>query len=331
MSPHLVIRRIRFGLVMLLSALMILASAPDLAAEEDPSSIKEASTRFKRGVELFGEGDFRTALIEFRRAYEIAPDFTVLYNIGQTQYQLSDYAGAFGTLTRYLEDGGERIKPDRRAEVDSALKKLEARVGRLTVHSNLAGAEILVDDVKVGVTPLAEPLLVSAGRRTIAAASGTRPSIVRKVDIAGRDDVELSLDFPVLDKDSSGGPADAPAPIAPAPELNRTPMWITVAATAAFTAGAAVCGVLALKAKDDLDEQLDTFPTTAEQLDSARSKTQNFAIAADVLGVAGVLAAGVSVYFAVSPPTEAASKTAAKSASANLVVAPTGMWLQGRF
>ncbi len=328
--PNSLMGRLHVGLTMLLSALVILAAAPNLAAEQSQAAVKEASTRFKRGVELFDEGDFRTALIEFRRAYAVAPDFNVLYNIGQTQYQLSDYAGAFGTLTRYLEDGGEKIKADRRGEVESALKKLEARVGKLRVSSNVEGAEILVDDVKVGVTPLAEPLLVSAGRRKVSAASGTRPVVVRKIDVAGGDDVELSLDFPVLEKKPSGQ-ITLPTPSPPVERYNRMPMWISLVAAAGFTAGAGVSGVLALRAKDELAEQLDTFPTTAEQLDDARSKTQTLAIVADVLGVAGVLAAGVTVYFIVDPPVESGDEEPAKPAAARLLVAPTGLWLQGQF
>src|ERR1043165_5818761 len=66
------------------------------------SSVKEAGKHFQRGVTLYNEADYRAALVEFKRAYEIAPNSAVLYNIGQTYYQLQNYAAALVALGRYL-------------------------------------------------------------------------------------------------------------------------------------------------------------------------------------------------------------------------------------
>src|SRR5262249_2149673 len=51
------------------------------------SSVARADTRsdadehFRRGVDLYRDKDYATALVEFQRAYEIAPDIKTLYNI----------------------------------------------------------------------------------------------------------------------------------------------------------------------------------------------------------------------------------------------------------
>src|SRR5689334_10544983 len=118
------------------------------SAQQAPTSPQsDADAHYKRAVGLFGEGDYSVALIEFKRAYEIAPAFQVLYNIGETYYQLQDYAGALRTLEKYLADGGDKVPADRRAEVQKEIEKLRLRVARVEIAITTPGVEISVDDV----------------------------------------------------------------------------------------------------------------------------------------------------------------------------------------
>src|SRR5260221_8307208 len=137
------------------------AAAPSAQAQD------EAGAHFRRGVDLFKEADFRGALIEFRRANQIAPSFRVFYNLGQCYLELQDYAGALKSFQAYLEQGGKQIPKDRRAAVEGELKKLQSRVAHVEITSNVSGAEVRVDDDMVGTTPLAAPVLVGSGRRRI--------------------------------------------------------------------------------------------------------------------------------------------------------------------
>ena len=70
------------------------AYAGDADREADADPRAEASKRFRRGVKLYNDGDFVAALIEFKRAYELEPNYRVLYNLGQTSRELKDYAAA---------------------------------------------------------------------------------------------------------------------------------------------------------------------------------------------------------------------------------------------
>src|SRR5262249_58761964 len=97
----------------------------------------EADAHFRRGIELYKEGDFPAALIEFRRAYEIDPRYQALYNIGETYFQLNDYANALKTLEKYLHDGGAQVSAGRREEVQKEIEKLRTRVGQLEVSTNV--------------------------------------------------------------------------------------------------------------------------------------------------------------------------------------------------
>ena len=79
-----------------------------------------------------------------------------------TEYQLLDYAAALQALEKYLHDGGGEVPAAKRSEVERELGKLRARVAKLEIVSNVAGAQVTIDDVAVGTTPLPAPVLVSA-------------------------------------------------------------------------------------------------------------------------------------------------------------------------
>src|SRR6185369_13528930 len=117
-------------IALLAAALALGVPAISSTAEAAPTKEQqhEAATRFKKGIELFKEGDYQAALIEFRRANEIAPNYAVLYNIGQVYFQLQDYAGALTALERYLSEGGKNVPTARRTEVEKDIEKLKSRV-----------------------------------------------------------------------------------------------------------------------------------------------------------------------------------------------------------
>jgi tetratricopeptide (TPR) repeat protein len=119
---------------------------------------EEAQRRFEQGKELYEENDFRGALIEFRRAYQLAPNFKLLYTIAQVYYQLQDYAAALQTFEKYLADGGREVPAARKTEVERELERLKTRVARVELTTNVAGAEVSVDDVDIGTTPLSKPV-----------------------------------------------------------------------------------------------------------------------------------------------------------------------------
>ena len=63
---------------------------------------------------FYNEADFPAALVEFKRAYALAPAWQVLFNIGQSYFQLRNYADALVTLTRFVDEGRDRVPEARR-------------------------------------------------------------------------------------------------------------------------------------------------------------------------------------------------------------------------
>jgi len=158
----------------------ILATSAPARAQDNPA--REASRHFQRGVELYNDGDFRGVLVEFKKAYGLLPRASVLYDIGQTEYQLQEYAEALRVLERFLAETGPTAT--HRAEVLETVEVLRGRVGRIAVATEVADCDVMVDDVSVGRTPLSNPILVSVGRRKVSLSCSGRVPATRSVEIA---------------------------------------------------------------------------------------------------------------------------------------------------
>jgi hypothetical protein len=332
-----------------------LAAAPHDAAAQTPTAAQrdEAKRRFQAGLDLFREGNYPASLVEFKRAYDIAPNYNVLYNIGQVYYQLQDYVNASKYLTEYLEEGGKRITPARRAEVEADLEKLKMRIAQVNVATNVSGAQIMVDDQPLGVTPLGQPALVSAGRRVFSATKEGYQSVRKTVEVAGGDRLDVQLELPELAPgqapmplppvtgDGDVAPTTPPPAGAPPPPPDKpfpTAPVIAWGVTGVLGAGAAIFGVLALGKDDDLAELKGAPDPDPDALDSAASSTTTMAAVSDVFLVCTAIGAGVSIYLTIDyatsdpePADQQVGRTRPPAPTLAAKVGPGSLGLAGTF
>ena len=272
---------------------------PELAfAAEPPAEVKEeASARFQKGLDFSKDGQHRAALLEFKKAYEHVPSWQVLYNLGQASRELKDHASALGWYERYLVEGGSGIPPKRKKEVERAIAELRPKVASLRVSTTTAGAEVLVDDLPMGVTPLAQPLRVNAGRLKLTVTLKGYLPVQRIVEVAGAEEQELTVDLVPLNPTPAASEPPAPTPVAtpeqrlpsPPPRDSLGPWpWLMVGTTGALGVTTAILGARALSLQSDYEAELQ-LRTTRSELDELRSSAKGFALATDV--VAGVTAA----------------------------------------
>jgi hypothetical protein len=182
------------------------ALAPCSAAAQP--AVVEARERIARGLALFDEGSYDAALAEFRRAYEIAPNHRVLYNIGRVFEMQGDVVRAADYYSRYLAEAS--ATDPRRREVDERLARQQARIGRVRIETDVPGAEILIDGELAmdprGVplrTPLAEPIALRAGFYRIGARAHGRAPAEREIDVAGSVEQAITFELPPLPRPSS--------------------------------------------------------------------------------------------------------------------------------
>jgi hypothetical protein len=249
---------------------------------------EEASTRFKRGLQLFDEGDYALALVEFERAYQLAPNYRALYNIGLVNVQLGRYADATRTFDRYLRDGGEEITPQRKVEVANALSELKLRTATVDMSTSVPFADVSLDGKPIDPTLFHGPTLIDAGEHTFrATASGFQPAS-QTVTLAGGDAASVRLQLVALSQS-----------LAPEPSRDHGPHLFVpgVVATGILAAGGIVSGAIMLAERSRLSTLQNTAGSSESERTSAANEANAAAAAADICTGLAIVAGGVSVYF----------------------------------
>jgi tetratricopeptide (TPR) repeat protein len=285
------------GLLAPLLAALLLAvpplAAPAAAQGSSESTAKEASRHFQRGVDLYNEGDFRGALVEFRKAHRLLPRASVLYNIGQTEYQVQDYAQALRTLERFLAETGPNAA--HRTEVQETVETLKTRVGWISLVSDHSDCDVSVDDQPAGTTPLGRSILVSIGRRKVVLGCPGRPRVTRDVDVASAETVKVEINV--------GRPAAAVAAALAAerePGVSRRAVVTSLTITGVLAAATLGTYTAAVVGSRQLEQLRSTYPVSPRRLHDKATMNERLALAGDILAGATVVAVGVTTYLSLN-------------------------------
>jgi hypothetical protein len=318
-----------------------------------PGQIEEAKQRYEKGVKLYeDEGSVQAALVEFERAYDLAPNYKVLYNIGQAARTLRDYATALRAFEAYLEGGKDKLAKPRLAEITRELAQLRTYVATLTIDVDVPDAVVALDGVVVGATPLTEPQLVNAGRTTITATKAGRVGTLA-VTLAGGDNQTVRLELPrplpsVSSEDTPRSAPGAPAalpPLAPAATTSRlgpppppaaaaptrTFAYVAFGVGGALAISASATGFSALRASKDLERRRFAGPRPSAEANSLRDKTRSLSKASDVLTGTAVAAVGLGVVLLVLERPAPRSQSAATTVRPWATLESAGAGVEGSF
>lgn len=147
----------------------LIAASVSHAQVASPTQRKEAATHYQRGVSLSKEGDFPAALAEFRAAYQAAPSFEVLFNIGFCERRTFKYGQALRTFAEYLKQGGAKVAGERRAAVAREIEAIRALTAPIAVIVEGEPAAISVDGEREGSTPLTDFIPLGPGKHVVRA------------------------------------------------------------------------------------------------------------------------------------------------------------------
>jgi hypothetical protein len=302
------------------------AAPPKPAATVAPQAKAEAERHFKRGLELFDDDDFQGARIEFGRAYQLLPNFHVLYNLGQVNFQLQDYVAALHAFEKYLAEGGDTLSRERREEVSRDVAKLRNRVASVVVTAT-AGATITVDGAFAGTAPLEAPLQVSAGKRVIRALMPSRTPVEKTMELAGGDTARIDL---TLDEPKVAAAVPAPNPIAPAlaptpdpaPESSKPP-WALWGITGALAVGTAVTGVVAVTASSSASDIRSGGGSFADY-QNAEERMHTFSIVTDIVGATTIVVAGLAMYFTLASGSKKTGSVSPASSGPSVALGANG-------
>ncbi len=313
-------------------------AAPEAAVKDPESQARtEAAERFQKGLAFYGEGDFQLALIEFERAHQLVPDFRVLYNIGQVAIQLGRFARARTALEAYLREGNAQLDEERRAAVSKDLEMLRGRTAFLVVSGAPDGAEVLIDELPQGETPLAGPLLLDAGEHRVVVRKPKHRLFTRWLTLAGAERLELSA---VLEADSDNSVVGAqPGQVQPVSEPTKsaegagspylTAGWV---AAGSLAAGALATGIAGLVHANDLQALRAEPDPDRSALEAKSAQASTWFLATDILAATALATAGVTLYFTLAQDNATShSTTSASMQSLKVGVGPGSVRLFGTF
>jgi hypothetical protein len=124
-----------------------------------------AKADYDSGKLLAADGDFAGALIKFNSAYEQSKDPRLLWNVAFCEKNLRHYSKVIGTLNRYLAEGAGYLSDRDRKDAQDLVQTLQPFTTNATIKVSEDGAQILVDDVPAGVSPLSGPVVLDIGER----------------------------------------------------------------------------------------------------------------------------------------------------------------------
>jgi hypothetical protein len=207
-------------------------------------------------------------------------------------------------LKEYLEKGGSELSNDRRTSVTKDLEMLDRRTAYLMITTNVTGAEVLVDDVVVGKTPLEAPLLVDAGVHRVTLRRSGYQQKTNRIILAGGDEQTVPFPLEVIQE----GKQTIVVRERTKQDGYQTLMIAGWATTGALAAGAIITGIMGVGEAKDLEDLRKSDPTQfppgdyQSRLDSTKSRASSLLLASDVFSGAAIITGGLSLWLTIAPP-----------------------------
>jgi PEGA domain-containing protein len=234
-------------------------SAAHDSASGAPDDVENAKARqtFKEGIAAFDRRDFEAARVAFLQTFALKPTAPVVRrNLGLAEIYSGHYLEGARRLGRVIHTTDEGSSVDRARMVES-LKKAEAHLERVTVEVNVEGAEIQIDDVDLGTSPLPFAWYLEPGSYDVRV---TKPGFVpysetRLARAGNAEHLRIGLKPIEIEEPIRVAPVREPEP-PPRPEIDRSGPnpWVLVAG-GVVTAGSLAAGLtLSLFAADNADE-----------------------------------------------------------------------------
>jgi hypothetical protein len=172
------------------------------------------------------------------------------YDVASDLMFVEYHLGHFASAANYGEFAIRNVPPVADAEESSRVKKgldeVKKRVGALSIVVNTPGADIQVDSVAVGKSPLLANVYVDVGPHIVSARSGAAASPETRVDALAGEIYKVELTLPEASTAESAPPPVAPAAANNAPERDQPQRAnYTPAIVAASVGGVALVGGIA--------------------------------------------------------------------------------------
>lgn len=127
--------------------------------------------------------DWVKAQSEFRAAYQAAPSAQALNGLASASYELQAWGEAYESYDEFLKTYPEAMGRGAKALAEKRLKELDAKTGALTILVNESGADVSIDDKKIGASPVRALIRVATGAHVVKAVKPGFTAFEKSVDV----------------------------------------------------------------------------------------------------------------------------------------------------
>ncbi len=186
-------------------ALAALLAAGTALAQAHPVDVRSqlqdpARHAWDSAKQLAGASDYKGALVEFQRAYELSHNPRVLYNVGVTEKLLTHYARAVDAWDKELREGAAQLAPNEVQELNNAIAIVRQFVTTIDVTANEPDATLYIDDYAIGKTPFTGPVRIDVGKHALKLSKEGFADAVQSVDVASGAKTPVTFKLEPLNK-----------------------------------------------------------------------------------------------------------------------------------
>lgn len=310
----------------LLAVLLALGTSVQAAAQPTPEpATKESEEALEKARQLFADGSkdyqqkqYAKAYVSFIASWALKQHYATAANLSDCEIRLGKYRDAAEHLAYAIRLAPKEETAQRR-KLEAAFAQMQAHVGTVTITVDVEGADVLVDEIVIGKSPLADPVFANPGRHRIRARGRQSSSKEEVVDVAPGSTQAIPLRLEALAAGSAAtlvaqtdGSSDARTP-QPMPKTGAHPSpAVLIAGTALSLAGLGLgigLATTSTRRADDADDKVDELrqsgesnacgrqPAACADIDRDRRARDTLATGATVSFVlAGAVATGTVVY-----------------------------------
>ncbi len=178
-----------------------------------------ARQRYQEGVKAFDAGRYEDARAAFFQAYALKRTPAILLNIGLSELKSNHSEDAGNHFQQFLREA-PAATPEQKTTAQNGITEAKKKAGVIVVSVDAVGADLSIDGLTVGKSPMLDPMFVKPGKHTVFAAfQGRSAASVVEVKAGGTVMANLST--------AAGGaapPAPVPGPVpGPAPGPGPVP------------------------------------------------------------------------------------------------------------
>ncbi len=167
-------------------AVLALVAVPTHASAQSAADLDAARELFRDGTTAASSGDWKAARAKLERSLALKRSPLTLHELAVAQRESGALAAALASFREFVASPQSVRSQPLVAAARSEVARLEARVGRVTVHvsPNAPGVDVQIDGVRGPATPR-EPRYVDPGRRTIRVEAPGYRVFQDEIDVAG--------------------------------------------------------------------------------------------------------------------------------------------------